>query len=63
VIYKIRFEQGKRVTDAITNVREDARARIRAQLERDALTVVTVWADRRRLTDSELRELIGQPRS
>jgi hypothetical protein len=42
-----------------TDLREEAREKIRAQLQTDPLTGVEVWADGRKLASSEQEKLIG----
>ena len=42
-----------------TDLREEAREKIRVQLQIDPLTGVEVWADVRKLTSSEQEKLIG----
>jgi hypothetical protein len=59
-IYKIRVRQGE-MTEWIveTDLRQEVRDKIRAQLEDDRLTGIEVWADGRKLTDNERDKLIG----
>ena len=53
-VYKVRFRQSEKNEWIVqTDLREEAREKIRAQLQIDALTGVEVWADGRKLTTSE----------
>jgi hypothetical protein len=59
-VYKVRFRQSEKKEWIVqTDLREEAREKIRAQLQTDPLTGVEVWADGRKLTSSEQEKLIG----
>jgi len=59
-VYKVRFRQREKKEWIVqTDLREEAREKIRAQLQTDPLTGVEVWADGRKLTSSEQKKLIG----
>ena len=59
-VYKVRFRQSEKKEWIVqTDLREQAREKIRAQLQTDPLTGVEVWADGRKLTSSEQEKLIG----
>src|SRR6185312_3369764 len=59
-IYKIRFrlsDKNERIVR--TQLREEAREKIRAQLQADPLTGVEIWADGKKLSSAEQEKLIG----
>jgi len=59
-IYKIRFrlsDKNERIVR--TQLREEAREKIRAQLQADPLAGVEIWADGKKLSSAEQENLIG----
>jgi len=59
-VYEIRFRQSETKEWTVqTRLREQARTKIRAQLQADPLTGVEIWADGRKLTSIEQDKLIG----
>jgi hypothetical protein len=59
-IYRIRFRPSDRNERIVqTRLREEAREKIRAQLQADPLTGVEIWADGKKLSSTEQEKLIG----
>jgi hypothetical protein len=59
-IYRIRFRPSDRNERIVqTRLREEARKKIRAQLQADPLTGVEIWADGKKLSSTEQEKLIG----
>ena len=58
--YKIRFRPSDKNERIVrTELREEAREKIRAQLQADPLTGVEIWADGKKLSSAEQEKLIG----
>ena len=58
--YRIRFRLSDRNERIVqTELREEARGKIRAQLQADPLTGVEIWADDKKLSSAEQEKLIG----